>query len=92
MATVTDAKFDALRALLHTGAMPEMTLSWLQAAGATSSSLPDAWNEMLAIKLITPVPTGQRNDDWFEYLGVLTHTGSLNDRELAFWVSGGVLP
>jgi hypothetical protein len=92
MATVSDAKFAALRAQLHTGAMPDMTIQWLQAAGATSSATPDAWEEMLAIKLVTPPPTGQRNDDWFAYLGVLGYTGQLNDRELDFWVSGGVIP
>ena len=50
------------------------------------SSLPDAWNSFLALQL-GAAATGQRNDDWYGYLGSLGHTGSLNDRELQYWLS-----
>jgi hypothetical protein len=65
-----------------------MTLQWLQAKVAvTANNLPDAWREFLDDALVSP--TGQFNDDWFQYLGDQLHTGSLNDRELAFWISQG---
>jgi hypothetical protein len=82
MATLSDEKFRALRAAGHTGAMNDMMLQWLQAGGATSPSLSDAWREWLDIKLFT---SGDRNTDWFDYLRDQTHTGSLNDMELQFW-------
>ena len=66
MTTLVDAKWAALRAQLFTGAMSDMTLQWLQNAGATSSSIPDAWREMLDALLT--VTTGQRNDDWVALL------------------------
>jgi hypothetical protein len=96
MAVLNDAKFDALRTQLFTGAMPEMTLAWLQDNGATSPSLTDAWPEMLAAKLVL-AGTGQRNDDWHALLiqqGMDVTAGSdqLNDMELAFWLGGAVLP
>ena len=84
MASVNDEKFRALRGLLYTGSINDMTLQWLQAGGATSPSLPDAWREYLDILGFT---TGQRNDDWFSYLETQVAPGSLNDMELAFWSS-----
>lgn len=54
------------------------------------NSLPDAWSTFLALQLGSAA-TGQRNDDWYTYLGSLGHTGSLNDRELQFWLDGGVI-
>jgi hypothetical protein len=90
MPAVVDEKFATLR-LLYAGAMSDMTLLWLQANGATANAIPDAWKEMLAAKLVA-IPTGQRNDDWYQLLGELGHTGSMNDRELQFWVGGAVLP
>ena len=83
--TLADAKFDALRDQGFTGSISDMTLQWLQANGATSGSITDAWLEVLP-------GTGQRNDRWYTVLGGMGYTGSLNDREFAFWVAGGVLP
>jgi hypothetical protein len=83
--TLADAKFDALRDQGFTGTLSDMTLQWLQANGATSGSITDAWLEVLP-------GTGQRNDRWYTVLGGMGYTGSLNDREFAFWVDGGVLP
>jgi len=87
--TLTDEKFASLRAQGHAGAVPDMTLLWLQANGATSPSIPDAWAEMLSSKGFDP----QRSDSWYEYLGSIGFTqGHINDREMAFWLAGGVLP
>jgi hypothetical protein len=88
MTTLSDAKFAALRTQLFTGAMSDMTLAWLQANGATSSSIPDAWREML-IAQGADAGTYHRNDAWYQVLGDLGYTGSLPDRELAFWKDGG---
>ena len=84
MATVNDAKFAALRTLAYTGSINDMTLQWLQANGATADAIPDAWREFLDANLVA-TPTGQRNDDWYQYLVEQGHSGSLNDMELAFW-------
>ena len=89
MPTIMDAKFAALRAQGFTGAMSDMTLQWLQDAGATSNHVADAWLEMLELQGL-PI-SGQRNGLWYAYLGVLGYTGSINDRELQFWLAGGVL-
>lgn len=91
MPTIIDTKFAVLRAS-YSGSISDMTIAWLQDNGATSSHISDAWKEMLADKLVA-TPTGNKNDDWFQLLDELGFsTGSLNDRELAFWVDGGTLP
>jgi len=43
---LVDAKWEALRQN-YTGAMSDMTLQWLQANGATSDQISDAWMEVL---------------------------------------------
>jgi len=93
MPALTDVRFDALRALGFTGATSDMLLQWLQANGATSSSVPDAWNEMLAVQLLSG-NTGQRSDDWRQLLATLGYaalagSAQVNDMELAFWEAGG---
>lgn len=88
MSTLNDAKFQALRDQGFVGTITDMTLQWLQLNGATSDSISDAWREMLAIEGFS----GQRNDAWFGYLGSLAFTGHHNDRELAFWLGGGIIP
>ena len=81
MPALADVKFAALRSFGHTGSMSDMMLQYLQSGGATSSSIPDAWIEWLALKGFT----GQRNDSWFAYLRGEGATGALNDMELQFW-------
>ena len=86
--SLNDARFRALRIQTFTGATNDMVLQWLQDGGATSGSINDAWSEMLVAKGYSAV----RNDGWYALLGDLGHAGQLNDRELAFWLDGGVLP
>ena len=87
MATLVDAKWDALST--YPGAMSDKTLAWLQANGATSNSIPDAWAEMLTAQGY-PVPEEyHRNDAWFQLLRDAGYTGSMNDMELPFWQDGG---
>ena len=88
MTTLNDARFNALRAIGHTGATNDMLVTWLQDGGAISNCLPDAWLEMLAAHSLI----GHRNDTWYALLGDLGFEGQINDRELAFWLGGGVLP
>ena len=88
MATLSDARFESLRAQGFEGATSDMLLLWLQANGATSPAIPDAWAEMLAANGFS---YGQRNDSWYAFLGSLGNTGQLNDREMQFWESGGTI-
>ena len=88
MPTVSDARFAALRGQGFTGATSDMILQWLQANGATSSAVPDAWKEMLAAQ---GYASYQRNDDWYAFLGDIGYSGSISDRELGFWVDGGTI-
>lgn len=88
MTTLLDARFDALRAQGFTGAVNDMMVQWLQANGATSGVLADAWLEMLEANGI-PAPAN-RTDGWYTLLGELGFTdGHINDREKAFWEAGG---
>lgn len=91
MPTLNDCRLTALVGMFGAGHVNDLLLLWLQANGATSSNLNDAWYEMLvAHQIVTPF---HRNDAWYELLGSLGYTGSLNDREHEFWcVGGGVLP
>lgn len=85
---INDLKFAALRAQGHTGAMPDMTLQWLQAAGATASSIPDSWNQVLTSRGYD----NQYNTGLHTLLGDLGYDGSLPDRLYSFWKDGGILP
>ena len=92
MPTLIDSKFEALRAQGFTGSMSDMTLQWLQANGATSNQIPDAWNEVLSILVST---AGANSDRWYVYLKDSgfggTDQNQINDMELAFWLAGGLL-
>ena len=91
MPALSDVRFDAMRALGHIGATSDMLLEWLSANGGGKSSIPDGWHNMLAFQLsgFDITASGQRSDDWYQLLGVLGHTGAMNDRELSFWLAGG---
>lgn len=88
MPSLIDARFDALRAQGFTGSTSDMLLQWLQANGAVSNALTDAWSEFLDGQGFT---YGQYNDSWYAYLGSLGYEGQINDRELPFWMNGGVV-
>jgi hypothetical protein len=92
MATIMDARFAALRAQGFLGATSDMIIGWLQFYGAVSPSIPDAWREMLFAQTPTFDPdTYQRNDYWYTLLATLGYSGQLNDRELMFWLDGGII-
>lgn len=92
MATISDARFAALRTQGFTGSISDMTLQWLQFNGATSKMITDAWREMLvALGAWSDTQAGQRNDAWYLYLGVIGYEGQISDRELDFWNDGGVI-
>ena len=85
--SLTDVRFQALRALGYTGTVSDMLLPWLQSEGATANNIPDAWREMLIGHLPSQAGAYQRSDWWYAYLGSLGFTGNMNDRELAYWVN-----
>lgn len=84
---LNDLRFQALRDQGFTGSTNDMLLQWLQANGATSGQLNDAWSEMLVSKGFSLVI----NDGWYALLGDLGYEGQINDRELAFWSDGGLI-
>lgn len=89
MPTLSDARFDALRLQGFTGSTSDMLLQWLQANSGVPvpKTIPDGWRALLNLYQ----KNGQRNTGWYDLLGDEGYTGSLNDRELAFWLAGGVL-
>lgn len=91
MATISDARFDALRTQGFTGSTSDMVLQWLQAAGATSNSIPVAKREVLVAFTLRPAETYHPNDYWYYYLGQLGYEGDINLRTLQFWQAGGIL-
>jgi hypothetical protein len=92
MPTLSDARFDSLRNDFgFTGTTSDMMLDWLQFNGATANNIPDAWQEMLAAAGYPTSGNYQRNDTWYEYLGDQGYDGAMNDRELLFWLDGGIV-
>lgn len=85
MTTLNDARFDALREEGFTGTGNDMLLQWYQSLGGDSGEINDAFYEMLIAQGIS---AGQINDMWYLTLGLLGYEGSLNDRELDFWIDG----
>lgn len=91
MPQVNDCRHSALVSQFGSGHVNDLMLLWLQANGATSNHINDAWREMLIAQNV--IPPFQINDGWYALLGALGYTGSLNDREHEFWcVGGGVFP
>lgn len=91
MPALSDVRFDTLRSLGYVGAMSDMMLQWLQANGAVSPSVTDAWDEVLSIFVSG---FGARNERWHEYLvthGFDVNGKQLNDMEILFWEAGGIL-
>lgn len=98
-ASLTDVRFNTLRALGYSGSISDMTLLWLQDGGPATGpvtgplkTIPDAWRsvlEQLESEDANFNPTGSyhRSDWWFEYLGSLGYSGQMNDRELGYWLA-----
>jgi hypothetical protein len=69
-----------------------MLLQWLQANGATSDAVPDAWREFLLALTGLPAEDYHRNDYWWAYLDGLVPAGvgrNLSDMERWFWDPAG---
>lgn len=90
MATLVDCRFESLRSQGFTGTTSDMLLQWLLANGATTPTIPDAWDEVLTIL----VGAGQYNDRWHEWLltnGYGFDGEQIHDMEMFFWCNGGLL-
>ena len=85
--STVDVKYAALAALGYEGALPDRELQWLQANGATSNILPQAWSEMVASKGYG-YPYAVQNG-WMFVLKDQGYTGALPDMEWHFWNNGG---
>jgi hypothetical protein len=85
--STVDVKWTALAALGYTGALPDRELQWLQANGATSDILPQAWSEMVASKGYG-YPYSVQNG-WYKVLQDQGYSGALPDMEWDFWDNGG---
>ena len=84
MATVTDAKFDALRAAGHTGSLTDMLLAWYQANGATSPQPNKAKREFLdALGYTHP----DINYSWKKFLADRGYS-FYGDGSIGFWQDG----
>ena len=87
MPSLIDCRHDALVGMFGPGHVNDLMILWLQANGATSPQLNDAWYEMLVAQgAIEPF---QINDGWYGLLGGMGYIGAMNDRETAFWCEGG---
>lgn len=78
-------EWNRLRALGYTGALSDMELAWLQANGATSTNLPDAWMEFLTAAGFL---TGSRLDRELAYYQSLAFTvegDTLIDWRREYW-------
>lgn len=83
---INDTIFNALGALGYTGALNDRLLQWLQANGATSGNVMDAWRQMLQTQGAT---NSNIDAALFELLGALGYTGHINERLRAFFADGG---
>ena len=64
-------------------------MAWFAAQGAVGTTLQDLERDFLLAQAGTT--DGTNNDLWMQYLTELGYTtGTLNDRQLAFWRAGGV--
>jgi hypothetical protein len=94
MPSLNDSKYTALGDQGFTGAINDRTYQWLNAfLGNVPDilALPDLWSAMLDILIST---SGSNDSRWYMYLilrGFNTNGEHINDMELEFWLSGGVL-
>ncbi len=85
MSSLNTIRFDVLRLLGYTGATNEMFFDYL--GDTLVSATQDQLNDRMVSGLDGEVAgtVKQLNDLWFTYLGDLGFTGSLNEREIAYW-------
>ena len=88
MSHINDLKYEALIASGFTGHISEMMLQWAQSYGATANQTNDAILEAL---ILAGATSENIPDAWFEVLGNLGHTGTINDMLNEFWSYGGGL-
>lgn len=86
--SVIDIMLIRLSGLGYTGTLSEMFLEWLLDNGATTRTMSDAIREFLIARGVSGLFT--LNDGWFNWLGTEGYTGTINDRNKAFWIAGGV--
>jgi len=92
MSQLNDCKHTALVTQHGAGHTNDLLLLWLQANGATSPQINDAWHEMLVVQ--GAVAPFHINDAWHEWLttnGYGAPNKHINDAETDFWCSGGNL-
>ena len=92
MPQLNDCRHTALVGMFGAGHTNDLLIQWLQANGATSPHVNDAWHEMLEAQ--GAVPPFQINDAWHEWLwmnGYGAPNRHINDTETDFWCSGGLL-
>lgn len=85
---LNDSRYLSLRAQGFTGHVNTMLLRWLQANGATSGNISDAWREMLSAN----GRTGHVNDSWRGLLNEIAPPEigrHINDLERWFWSPTG---
>src|SRR5262249_6144343 len=96
--TKIDCEYNALVTGGYGGAnkqsLPDMELAWLRNNGATSTNLPTAWIQFLAIQLGVAA-TGDRSDDEVAYYKSVisapdqaTYGTTLSDLRRTFWCGG----
>lgn len=82
---MNQAAYSKLISLGFSGTLNQMLLAYYLANGAsTPGNLGVAESEFLTVK---GFPSGTINERWYNYLGSLTYTGSLNDRQVKFWTN-----
>ena len=88
MPTLSDARYEALRAQGFAGATSDMMLEWArEAAQQPEAQLNDALHSYFNARGFG----GTLADQWDAYLLQRGFTGAANDKRLAFWLDGGVL-
>ena len=84
MTTIADAKHNKLSTLLaKSGHTADLENEWLAGETGATGTTAKLWHQYLDDQLV--VAAGQLNDRFYEWLGILGYSGSLNERWLAYW-------
>jgi hypothetical protein len=82
VSTLIDAKFTTLRNLGHTGSVSDMIFQFWGAEGGTGNTSIERFRSAMNAAGVAYAST---EDMWNTFLGNLTLTGALVDREYRFW-------